>query len=61
MTSQARLGASIGEFAINGWKDAGLLKPSVVKPVLATCLSLREPTIETETDASIVSIVGFVA
>ncbi|MCX5737699.1 MAG: type II toxin-antitoxin system PemK/MazF family toxin [Proteobacteria bacterium] len=36
VTSQARPGSAIGEAAVAGWKDAGLLKPSVVKPVLAT-------------------------
>jgi len=36
VTSQARSGSSIGESAVEGWKDAGLLKPSIVKPILAT-------------------------
>jgi mRNA interferase MazF len=36
VTSQARPGSAAGEAALEGWKDAGLLKPSVVKPVLAT-------------------------
>jgi mRNA interferase MazF len=36
VTSQSRPGASIGEFAVEGWKDAGLLKPSVIKPIVAT-------------------------
>jgi mRNA interferase MazF len=36
VTSQARPGSGIGESAVEGWKDAGLLKPSVVKPILAT-------------------------
>jgi mRNA interferase MazF len=36
VTSQARPASGIGESAVDGWKDAGLLKPSVVKPVLAT-------------------------
>jgi len=36
VTSQARPGSGIGESAVEGWKDAGLLKPSIVKPVLAT-------------------------
>ena len=35
VTSQVRPGSGIGESAVEGWKDAGLLKPSVVKPVLA--------------------------
>ena len=36
VTSQARPGSGIGESAVEDWKDAGLLKPSVVKPILAT-------------------------
>lgn len=35
ITSQARAGA-FGETAIQGWQAAGLLKPSVIKPVIAT-------------------------
>jgi mRNA interferase MazF len=36
VTSQARPGSAVGESAVEGWQAAGLLKPSVVKPVLAT-------------------------
>ena len=36
VTSQVRSATGVGECAIGGWKDAGLLKPSVVKPVVAT-------------------------
>ncbi len=36
VTSQARPGSGIGESSVEGWRDAGLLKPSVVKPILAT-------------------------
>ena len=36
VTSQARPGLAAGEATLEGWKDAGLLKPSIVKPVLAT-------------------------
>ena len=36
VTSQARPGSAVGESAVEGWQTAGLLKPSVVKPVLAT-------------------------
>jgi len=36
VTSQVRPAASVGEVAIAHWKEAGLLKPSVLKPVLAT-------------------------
>lgn len=36
ITSQARPAAGVGEVAVAKWKEAGLLKPSVLKPVLAT-------------------------
>jgi mRNA interferase MazF len=36
ITSQAKPGGTIGEAAILEWKRAGLLKPSVLKPLLAT-------------------------
>lgn len=35
VTSQTRAGA-FGETAIQGWQAAGLLKLSVIKPVIAT-------------------------
>ena len=36
VTSQLRPAAGIGEVAVQRWKEAGLLKPSVLKPLLAT-------------------------
>lgn len=36
VTSQVRSSTSVGEAAIMGWKLAGLLKPSVLKPILFT-------------------------
>ena len=36
VTSQAHLTAAIGEASIEGWREAGLLKPSVLKPILFT-------------------------
>src|SRR3990172_4699360 len=36
VTSQVRPASSVGEAAIGQWKEAGLLKPSVIKPLLAT-------------------------
>jgi len=36
VTSQLRPQASLGEVSVTKWKEAGLLKPSVLKPVLAT-------------------------
>ena len=36
ITSQARLRPVIGEASIQRWQEAGLIKPSVFKPLLAT-------------------------
>ena len=36
VTSQVRPAAGVGEVAVQRWKEAGLLKPSVLKPLLAT-------------------------
>ena len=36
VTSQVRAASTVGEAAIGKWKEAGLLKPSVLKPLLAT-------------------------
>lgn len=36
VTSQVRPAAGVGEIAVQHWKEAGLLKPSVLKPLLAT-------------------------
>lgn len=36
VTSQVRPAAGVGEAAIQRWTQAGLLKPSVLKPLLAT-------------------------
>jgi mRNA interferase MazF len=36
VTSQSRPAAVVGEAALAQWRAAGLLKPSVIKPVLTT-------------------------
>lgn len=36
VTSQVRPIAAFGEVMIADWQKAGLLKPSVIKPVMAT-------------------------
>jgi mRNA interferase MazF len=36
ITSQTRLASTVGEVAVVHWQAAGLLKPSVIKPLLAT-------------------------
>ena len=36
VTSQARPQAALGEAVVTKWKEAGLLRPSVLKPVVAT-------------------------
>jgi mRNA interferase MazF len=46
VTSQVRPVGGVGEAAIAQWKDAGLLRPSVLKPILATIdRSLVLPTL----------------
>jgi mRNA interferase MazF len=36
ITSQSRPSPSVGEAPVRHWKEAGLLKPSVLKPLIAT-------------------------
>jgi len=36
ITSQLRSSGHFGDVVVNGWQSAGLLKPSVIKPVLTT-------------------------
>jgi len=36
ITSQVRPSATIGEVQITSWQNAGLLKPSAIKPILTT-------------------------
>jgi mRNA interferase MazF len=36
ITSQLRIGATSGDVSVQSWNVAGLLKPSVIKPVFAT-------------------------
>jgi len=36
VTSQARRASLIGEIQVKDWKGAGLIKPSVIKPVITT-------------------------
>ncbi len=36
VTSQLRPAVGVGEIPVQRWKEAGLLKPSVLKPLLAT-------------------------
>ena len=36
ITSQRRATTALGEAAVTHWKEAGLLKPSVLKPAVAT-------------------------
>jgi mRNA interferase MazF len=35
-TSQLRSTDAFGEFIVNQWREAGLLKPSAIKPVITT-------------------------
>ena len=36
VTSQARQSAAIGEVFVQQWREAGLLKPSTIKPIVTT-------------------------
>jgi mRNA interferase MazF len=36
ITSQIRNPLSFGEYQLEGWQEAGLLKPSLLKPLIAT-------------------------
>lgn len=36
ISSQANPASSFGEMTITNWKSAGLIKPSIIKPVLTT-------------------------
>ena len=36
VTSQSKTTLAFGEVRVDGWKKAGLLKPSIIKPVLTT-------------------------
>ncbi len=36
ITSQLRAAPGLGEVEVKQWREAGLIKPSVVKPVFAT-------------------------
>ena len=36
VTSQVRTALTVGEIIVNDWQGAGLLKPSAIKPVIAT-------------------------
>jgi mRNA interferase MazF len=36
ITSQIQVVLALGEVIINEWREAGLIKPSIIKPILAT-------------------------
>jgi mRNA interferase MazF len=42
ITSQLRVSGEFDGLAVHGWRNAGLLKPSAVKPVFAT---IAEPLV----------------
>jgi mRNA interferase MazF len=48
VTSQVNATLQFGEITIDNWADAGLIKPSVIKPIITTlerpsgCVSLSE-------------------
>jgi mRNA interferase MazF len=57
ITSQLRRSAALGEVWLRGWEGAGLLKPSAIKPVIATLerglVIRRLGTIATEDQAAL--------
>jgi mRNA interferase MazF len=36
ITSRVRPSATVGEVFMTGWREAGLLKPSAIKPIVTT-------------------------
>ena len=62
VTSQERPQASLGEATVANWKQAGLLRPSVLKPVVATIergLVLRKlGRLEDEDTAALRGVLG---
>ena len=36
VTSQIKLAATVGEARVQDWQGAGLIKPSVIKPIITT-------------------------
>ncbi len=62
VTSQAQPHAALGEAAVAKWKEAGLLRPSVLKPVIATLergLVLRKlGRLEEEDCAALRKVIG---
>ncbi len=53
VTSQPRGSGAFGKIEVKDWKAAGLLKPSVVKPVMATIeqgLVIKRPGRLTDND-----------
>jgi mRNA interferase MazF len=66
ITSQARVAPAVGETGVTRWQAAGLLKPSVIKPVLTTIearLVLRQlghllPDDQAALRAALAAIVG---
>lgn len=56
ITSQLRAEQRVDEFLVEQWKEAGLLKPSAVKPVIATIeqpLIIRQLGELTESDQAV--------
>ncbi|MBM3358092.1 MAG: type II toxin-antitoxin system PemK/MazF family toxin [Betaproteobacteria bacterium] len=58
VTSQSRPAGAIGELTVKDWKGAGLLKPSVIKPVITTIeaspqnrVGPRQPDVSAENSA----------
>ena len=62
VTSQLRASASFGEVWLTGWTQAGLLKPSAIKPVIASLeRSLVIRKLGTLTAADLAALRGAIA
>ena len=64
ITSQVRPAPTVGEVAVMHWQAAGLLKPSVIKPLLTTIetsLVIRQlGTLHADDQASLRQVLGAV-
>ncbi|MGB9030449.1 MAG: type II toxin-antitoxin system PemK/MazF family toxin [Acidobacteriaceae bacterium] len=66
ITSQVRASGAAGDLLINKWQEAGLLKPSAIKPVFATIeqgliirqLGCLDPRDQSDLRASIATILS---
>jgi len=66
VTSQMRANETLGDVPVLDWREAGLLKPSVIKPVFATLaqslvlrtLGMLQPSDQTVLRTAIAGLIG---